>query len=57
MNWYYITFFQSSQKMPSSNIDLKSNWSGKTISFPHNLIILIDVILSMSFISIKIFYN
>ena len=30
--------------MPSSNIDLKSNWSGKIISFPHNWIILIDIL-------------
>ena len=34
----------SSGKIRSSNVDLKSNWSGKTISFPHNWIILIDML-------------
>ena len=38
---YY--FFHSSGKMPFSNTDLKSNSSGKTISFPHNWIILVDM--------------
>ena len=39
-----LLFFQSSGKMPTSNIVLKSNWSGKNISFPHNWIILIDML-------------
>ena len=44
MDCYYITFSQSSGKMPSSNIDLKSNWSGKIMSFPHNWVIVIDML-------------
>ena len=39
-----LHFFQPSSKMSSSNIDLKSNWNGKTISPPYNWIILINLL-------------
>ena len=38
-----LLFFQSSGNVLSSNIVLKSNYSGKAIDFPHDCIIRIDI--------------
>ena len=39
-----LLFFSSSGKVPSSNIDLNSNFNGITVVFPHNLTILLDIL-------------
>ena len=53
---YCITFFQCSMKIPS-NIDGKSNLSGKTISFPHKWFISIDILSHSRALSASTFFK